>query len=491
MQRNITLLLSSLCLIGTAIAAPAEILGSLDMVNAGGCLGWAWDSERPATKLTVEFSVDTAPSAKPAFVGKANQSRADLDKLKQARTMFTAVIPHKYRDGKQHIIYASVRDSRGKLVALPGSPRKALLSKVVTVPKMNIRKNLSAIPADAIISFGGVVPFGAASDKGLEPIAFKSDEMKWTLEHSQMLHIPIGLFREAPIAQLKALKQVVDRYKLQLVVEMAGISQWMQVNGKKMGITSAEQELDWMANYCKPVAEGGAGGKVDIAMFDDPLYRCMYPNDKEEARTVTFAANQTADAMTVWQTRFPEIKIILGTNFPNWGWKGTPAYYNMPTMKGKFGRGDYYPALIETLNVLKQRGKSLYGVMVDNPADYAQKLYPSNQPEAITGTDFIQRALELEKVVKANGLKYAMWINTDIQDIEPDGTFDVPTRDKMYYDHISQYAQLYRSLGGEPDIWVTFSWMKSPSLMGPETKPYTQSWDSKQLIMQLRGIKSQ
>ncbi len=489
MRNFYSLLLFGLLVAASALSVKAEIIGSLDGVFGAQVSGWAWDSARPATKLTVEISFDQKPSAKPAVTAIANQPRADLDKLRQAKSMFTALIPAKYRDGKQHAIYAAVRDKSGKLVVLPGSPRKAIAMKIVSIPKMKINKSLPPIPAKAMISFGGVVPFGAASDKGLQSIAFKSDQMKWTLENSQMLHIPIGLFRDAPIAQLKALKEVVDRYHLQLVVEMAGISQWMQVNGDKMGTTSAVQELDWMANYSKPVAEGGAGGKVDIAMFDDPLYRCIFPNDRDEGRTVTFAANQIADAMTVWQTRFPEIKIILGTNFPNWGWKGTPAYYVMPEMMGKYGRGDYYPALIETLNVLMQRGKSLYGVMVDNPADYAQKLYPSNQPEAITNTDFIKRALELEKVVKQNGLKYAMWINTDIQDIEPDGTFDVATRDKMYYDHISKYAQLYRTLGGEPDIWVTFSWMKSPGLMGPETKPYTQSWDSKQLIMLLRGIK--
>ncbi|MHB1462053.1 MAG: hypothetical protein ACYC1M_12280 [Armatimonadota bacterium] len=482
-------LLSGLLIAVSAISVKAEIIGSLDGVFGAQVSGWAWDSERPAVKLTVEISFDQKPTAKPAVTAIANKSRADLDKLRQAKSMFTAPIPAKFRDGKQHAIYAAVRDKNGKLVVLPGSPRKVMVMKIVSIPKMVINKSLPPIPAKAMISLGGVTPFGSKSGNGLAPLAFDSDDMSWVLSHSQIVHIPIGLFRDAPIAELKALQAVIAKYKLQLAIEMAGVSQWMHVNGDKMGTMSAEQEIDWMANYTKPVSEGGAGGTVDIAVFDDPLYRSLYPNDREENKTMAYAANMTADAMTAWEAKFPNIKIILGTNFPNWGWKGTPAYYNMPTMKGKYGRGDYYPALIETLNVLRQRGKSLYGVMVDNPADYAQKLYPSNQPEAIKNTDFIKRALELEKVVKQNGLKYAMWINTDIQDIEPDGTFDVATRDKMYYDHISQYAQLYRTLGGEPDIWVTFSWMKSPSLMGPETKPYTQSWDSKQLIMLLRGIK--
>ncbi len=489
MRKYYSLLLTGLLVSVAAISVKAEIIGSLDGVFGAQVGGWAWDSARPTQKLTVEISFDKKPSAKPDVTALANQSRADLDKLKQAKSMFTARIPAKYRDGKQHAVYAAVRDQKGKLVVLPGSPKKVVIMKMVSIPVMNINKSLPPIPADAMISFGGVTPFGSKSGRGLAPLAFDSDDMSWVLSHSQIVHIPIGLFRDASIAELKALQAVIAKYKLQLAIEMAGVSQWMHVHGDKMGTMSAEQEMDWMANYTKPVSEGGAGGTVDIAVFDDPLYRAVYPNDRDEKKTMAYAANMTADAMTAWEAKFPNIKIMLGTNFPNWGWKGTPAYYNMPSMKGKYGRGDYYPALIETLDVLKQRGKRLYGVMVDNPADYAQKLFPSNQPEAITKTDFVKRALELEKVVKQNGLKYAMWINTDIQDIEADGTFDVATRDKMFYDHMSQYAQLYRTLGGEPDIWVTFSWMKSPSLMGPETKPYTQSWNGKQLITLLRGLK--
>ncbi len=488
-MRKINVSIVCFCLSLFAMASHAEIRASFDVISAGSCYGWAWDSTRPNEKLTVEFYVDAKTTPKPHFTAIANRSREDLDKLPQAKTMFVTPVPVKYRDGKRHTVHAVIRDSQGKMVALPGSPKVGILPKIMSIPKMTIPTNMKAIPQKSVFAFGCVVPFGGKQQNDLSPIAFHADEMKQVLSHSRILHIPIGMFSKASIDQLKGLKAVVDQYHLQIEVEMAGLSQWMSVQGDNMGKASAEQELSWMENYIKPVSEGGAGGVVDIAVFDDPLYRCLYPNDRDEGKTVAYAAAQIADAMTIWQTRFPKIKVFLGTNFPNWGWKGTPAYFNFAEMKGKYGRGEYSSVFLETLQILKVKGKKLDGVMVDNPADYAQKLAVSNQPDVIKSTDFIKRAIELEKLVKQHGLKYAMWINTDIQDIEPDGVFDTATRDRMYYQHMSAYAQLYRSLGGEPDVWVTFSWMKSPTEMYPETKPYTQAWDSLHLIKLLRKIK--
>ena len=152
------------------------------------------------------------------------------------------------------------------------------------------------------------------------------------------------------------------------------------------------------------------------------------------------------------------------------------------------GRGDYYPVLIRAVEVLRERDIELWGLILDNPFDYVEKFAWSNQRDLIEPVDLIARSLDVEATARSLGLKFGLYANTDIQDLEPEGVFTQAERDQLYSVHQRNYFEAYRAAGGEPDFWNTYSWMKSPSKLTPDTEPYTQSWNVSQLIKRLRGL---
>jgi hypothetical protein len=94
--------------------------GALDVVNADGIAGWAWDSSQPDTPI----KVDIYDGDKKLATIVADQFRPDL--LDDKRTMgdgkhaFNYATPDSLKDGKSHTIRAKVA---GTDTELYGSPK--------------------------------------------------------------------------------------------------------------------------------------------------------------------------------------------------------------------------------------------------------------------------------------------------------------------------------------------------------------------------------
>lgn len=470
---------------GNLSAAPG-IHSAMDPATDGRrCFGWVCDLSRPGFRLTVLFTVDRPLSPQADFTAEASIDRPDLRTTPYAGSAFSAPIPQKWRDGRRHAFHAGVLDASGKLVPLNGSPRTVQTAPVIQIPKPFPNPPRVPVADDAQIWLGAECPFAQPYGESFDFLA-KPDADR-LLRRVQGLYYPVGTLRQATLEQMQVAKRQMDRFRLPLIIELAGLSQWMAPRGKTFGRDSAEQEMDWIRKWWSAPSDGGLGGEVHYLDLDDPLYRGLYPDDKLTSITLDEVIDQLSQAIRVWQSRFPRIRSVLISNFPNWGWKGGPAYFDMKPMKGSTGRGDYYPVLLRTIERLKALGTPLYGLMMDCPYDYTLKLAPTNQPDAVRRIDFIKRLRDVEQIARAHGLKYGIFFNTDLQDYEPEGVLTPDQRDRIYFQHTLNFIDHYRKAGGTPDIYNTFTWMKAPTRFGPLDRPYTQMWNVNTFIDRLRG----
>jgi hypothetical protein len=463
-------------------------VGSVDFSDGRRIHGWAATGPGDADTTAVGAFVDREAIGDPDFQGLAVRRRADLDAQNTSGRAFDLPLSRELRDGLRHQVTVATLGADGAWTALPGSPREVLCEPLLAIPELLPEAARAPIPETAQIWYGAENTWATPIEDAWAAFGPARDQWTFVQGHVQALALHNNAIAKGTREQLEGLKAIVDAKGLAVVAEMGGLEQWRAPAGDQFGEQSAREEMDWSKLWWLPVEEGGCGGRYDYIIMDDPIYRGLFPADKDEGRSIDQVANEIADAAALWCERFPGLRPVLGCNFPNWGWKGAPAYSDMPAMKGPLGRGDYYPVLLRTVEVLREREIPLWGLILDNPYDYVEKLAFSNQPERIAPLDFVARLRDVEQTARSLGLKFGLYMNTGVQDLEPDGISSTEERDRMYYTHTRNYFERYRAAGGEPDFWSTYSWMKSPTKLVPETEPYTQSWDCAQYIERLRGV---
>ena len=155
-------------------------------------------------------------------------------------------------------------------------------------------------------------------------------------------------------------------------------------------------------------------GHMDMQDFRAVLVRL--PDDQREALILVGAAGfsyeEAADeilySMAEWRKVYPEIKFILGCNFPNWGWKGEQDYHMRQA--DSMNWGDYWDVVQIVMNKVQSTETAFSGLIVDFPYNYAvgEKYSPTpgNDPTAI---DWIARILELEEYVKGLGMEFYLY----------------------------------------------------------------------------------
>lgn len=464
--------------------------GYLDITDGRRLAGWVRTGPEPDATATVGVFVDREPAGEPDFTTTADTRRPDLEALQIAGRGYEAAIPRQLRDGRRRTMAVAVRGADGAWLTLLGSPREVLCKPVLTVPEPLAEAPRPPVDADVQIWYGAEDIWAMPVEDVWEAFGQARDTWRFVQQNVQALALHNNTIAKGTREQLAGLKAVVDRDHLAVVAEIGGLEQWRAPAGDRFGEESAEEEMSWSRLWWQPVEEGGCGGVYDYIILDDPIYRGLYPEDKDEGRSLDMVANEIADAALLWRERFPQIRLVLGSNFPNWGWKGEPAYFDMPAIKGPLGRGDYHPMLLRTVEVLKQRAVPLWGLILDNPYDYVEKLALSNQSERIAPVDFIARLKDVEQTARGLGLKFGLYMNTDLQDLEPEGILTTAERDAIYYTHVRSYFERVRAAGMEPDFWSTYTWMKSPTKLVPETEPYTQSWNVGRYVRSLRGIET-
>ena len=275
------------------------------------------------------------------------------------------------------------------------------------------------------------------------------------------------------------LVSLVSEHNIEVLVELGGVlgPGWGNLtdidNGKKGALVEINMSRNWVR----------AGGTIDYVIFDGPVRRLLYGNiaqNIEENNGVLVsgffnenrgpysyedAADEILYSMQEWRKVYPEIKFILGCNFPNWGWRGDGMNW-----------GDYWEVIQVIMDRVQKSETAFSGMMVDFPYNYAvgerYSPIPGNDPTAI---DWVARIRELEDYVDGKGLDFYLYTNTEEQN-----------SDTIYSEGTLKYVDLYRQRGGNPKGWNIQSWYEVPRMFGPEDEPYSMSWLTCEVIKKLR-----
>ena len=323
---------------------------------------------------------------------------------------------------------------------------------------------------------------------GMNAMALDDCGYRFLTGHLDFLVFYIGkINKEYSLSEMQQLANIVAENKLEVIIELGGVlgPGWGNLTDKDNGRESAKVEIQMSKNWVT------AGGKIDYIIFDGPVRRLLYGNIQQnlqdndgvlvsghfnttrEPYSYEDAADEILHSMDEWRKVYPEIKFILGCNFPNWGWKGGQDYHKRQA--DGMNWGDYWE-VVQIIMDRVQAGEPRFSkVIVDWPYNYAigerYSPTPGNDPKSI---DWIARIRELEDYVKGLGLEFYLYTNTEEKE-----------SDTVYTEGTLNYVDLYRQRGGNPDGWNVQSWYPVPTSFGPEDQPYSMSWLCNEVIRKL------
>lgn len=305
---------------------------------------------------------------------------------------------------------------------------------------------------------------------GAEPDAWSQ-----VAERCDVITLYIDRVAKADLEDLRRFAQVVHEHDIAVAIECAGLCDWRARFGDRAAQLSFQDEFRKVERFLTPVSEGGAGGRIDYLQIDGPFRRMLYQrNGRRMERTghqdLESAGREFVEVLELWKDAVPGIEFYLLTNFPNWGYRGGPGYHGWPyTGEGTAGWGDYAEILDKALTVTGEVGIPLKGITVDNPYDYAIGEHRSNQPRATANVDWLARILQLEKDVKARGLRFGLIFNSQRAGSKENGS------DELYEKETLKYIDLYHKRGGRPDNVIAQSWYHYPTKVVPESTPGTMT----------------
>ena len=314
-------------------------------------------------------------------------------------------------------------------------------------------------------------------------------EYHFLVNNLDFLAFYIGkIHNDYSMEDMQKLVGMVKERDLEVIIELGGVlgPGWGNLtdvdNGKESALVEIRNSKNWIT----------AGGTIDYIIFDGPVRRLLYGNIQKNLQdnkgvlvsghfntnrgpfSYDEAADQILFSMQEWRKVYPEIKFILGCNFPNWGWKGQQDYHKRQV--DGMNWGDYWDVVQIIMNKVQSTGTKFNRVIVDWPYNYAigerYSPTPGNDPKAI---DWIARILELEDYVKGLSLDFYLYTNTEEQE-----------SNVVYSEGTLKYVDLYRQRGGAPDGWNVQSWYKVPTSFGPEDQQYSMSWLTNEVIKKLR-----
>lgn len=224
-----------------------------------------------------------------------------------------------------------------------------------------------------------------------------------------------------------------------------------------------------------------AGHHPDYIVMDDPMRRLTIPGEDNPAQLLQgmtdyqSAALEVVAYMRVMREKFPAVQFVVIVNFPNWGWKGEPAFHTGPGRTGTMNWGDAHLALESLFPAVEKAGQSIYALQGDFPWRYF-----SEQPsDAIAATvNWPERILQLEAYARRKGTRFNLTANSETGYVSA----------QAFSDDSIKYLDAYLAAGGKPDNFVVQSWYPHPKELLPEKKLYTGSWLTARFIERLREI---
>jgi len=237
-----------------------------------------------------------------------------------------------------------------------------------------------------------------------------------------------------------------------------------------------------------------AGGEPDYVNMDGPVRRMLHPAadfgraDLRGFDSIDRCVDEMIDYMRVWRARFPKVQFFALTNFPNWGWKGEPAYTGAPPDGMLWG--DYYEVVRKIIGKTKAARIPVLGVTADNPYEYFTGTHVhkpwinyQDEPKASaaaddqTKVDWAGRLLGLERYVESQGLRFNLIVNSEGGGLASAEAFS---------DGTLKFLDEYRKAGGSPAGYIIQSWYKCPEKVVPETERHTMTWLVKTVIERVK-----
>ncbi len=224
-----------------------------------------------------------------------------------------------------------------------------------------------------------------------------------------------------------------------------------------------------------------AGHPPDYLVLDDPMRRLTIPGQDNPAQLLQGMADYPAAAvevvsyMRVMREKFPAVLFVVIVNFPNWGWKGEPAFLTGPGRTGAMNWGDAHLALDALFLAVQKADQSIHAIQGDFPWRYF-----SEQPtDAIAATvNWPGRILQLEAYARSKGTRFNLVANSETGYVSA----------QAFAEDSLRYLDAYLAAGGKPDNFVVQSWYPHPKELLPERKPHTGSWLSARFIERLSEI---
>jgi hypothetical protein len=228
---------------------------------------------------------------------------------------------------------------------------------------------------------------------------------------------------------------------------------------------------------------GHRGLKLRALHLDGPIRRLMQCDRKENDG---LSLKQTAREMAVFLSEcrkdFPEARIGLITNFPNWHY--TPEH---PGMLGTWTERSglhYRDALEAVYQAAREAGTRFDFVEVDCPLNYYRAT--QNRADPSRRVDNAAKFRALQRWCEERELEFWLIVNFDTNPQKVAGKSGLGNR--LFHDETLAYIRRLRNDGIFPDCFTIQSWYKLPTEHLPEDGGYSfmhTARDSIRLIRQL------
>lgn len=227
---------------------------------------------------------------------------------------------------------------------------------------------------------------------------------------------------------------------------------------------------------------GHRGLRVRALHLDGPIRRLMRCDRKEnDGLSLQQTAEEIAAFLSVSRKDFPETKIGLITNFPNWHY--TPEYPGMLGTWTERSGVHYRDALEAVYQAAREKGATFDFVEVDCPWNYYRAT--KNRSDPTRRVDNAAKFKALQQWCEEHDLEFWLIVNFDTNPQKVAGESDLGNR--LFHDQTLAYIRRLRKDGIFPDCFTIQSWYKLPTEHLPEEGDYSfmhTARDSIRLIRQ-------
>lgn len=293
-----------------------------------------------------------------------------------------------------------------------------------------------------------------------------ADTTQWStvLAHIDVLKIYIGDINvRADSVAARTLLTALRRHDVKIAIELGGLLDWHADKGVQSAEASFQQEYAALRPLIDMLRSIDSSRSIDMLDMDGPIRRMLFPDNKKSSyHTMESAARELGEVVRMWRDAVPNIRINLLTNFPNWAWGDTPAYFAIDGEENGYG---HYEDVLDAIATEGQRsGLYFDGFTIDNPYDYATGRAQSNQPALIAGVDWMARVRDVAASAAAMGMRVHMIFNSN-------GARSA----EAYSAQTLALMDLYHQEVGIPDGYWIQSWYSLPGPWLPESAPNTMT----------------